>query len=321
MTNKTIDFCVGWGGWPDEPFADMIRQHSRDRGLTCVFCKNRNVQQVIHGVEAGKTRIRFHLDLSGEYEDSDDVYAKLGYVAKDSGAEMVNEPDQTVAAANKAVLHYRFERAGIPVPYTVVVRNWEPDGFALTPTERKKLGRPFIIKPARGYGKRGVVQADGRFLSEIAQARRFDKGDDFLLQQLVEPQWFGHHMGWFRVFFVLGEVIPCWWDKVTEHYACVTVDDFDRYSLWTLCDIVWQIAHTASMDFFTSELAIVGSGARRRCLAIDYVNHPCDTTLQSESHCGVPTQLVNHLAERLVEGAWRVKKGLDPSARRTVWLV
>lgn len=118
----------------------------------------------------------------------------------------------------------------------------------------------------------------------------------------------------------LGEVIPCWWDNLTEHYACVTVEDFAQYDLLPLCDIVWQIARTASMNFFTTELAIVGRGAGRRYLAIDYVNDLCDTTLQSHSHCGVPDRVVGRLAERLAEGAWRVKKGLDPTAGMTIWL-
>ena len=161
---------------------------------------------------------------------------------------------------------------------------------------------------------------DGRSLKEIARARRFDNGDDFLFQQLVEPQWFGHRMGWFRMFYVLGEVIPCWWDKATEHYACVTVDEFDQYDLLPVCDIVWQIARTAYMNFFTTELAIVGRRGDRRYATIDYVNDQCDTTLQSHSHCGVPDRVVNRLAQRLVEGAWRVKKGLDPSAGMAIWL-
>jgi hypothetical protein len=127
-------------------------------------------------------------------------------------------------------------------------------------------------------------------------------------------------MGWFRMFYVLGEVIPCWWDKLTEHYACVTLQDFEQYGLLPLCEIVCQIARAASMNFFTTELAILGRGARRRHLAIDYVNDPCDTTLQSHSHCGVPDRVVSRLSERLAEGAWRAKKGLDASSGRTGWL-
>jgi glutathione synthase/RimK-type ligase-like ATP-grasp enzyme len=156
------------------------------------MCKDASVRQVVNEVESGITRIAFHLDLVAEYEDASDKYARLAYAVRDSGGFTVNEPDHARLAGNKAVVHYRFERAGIPVPYTVVVRNWEPRDFVLTPSERKKLGRPFVIKPARGYGKLGVAVVDGGSVNEMARVRRYDKGDDFLVQQLVEPLWFGH---------------------------------------------------------------------------------------------------------------------------------
>ena len=298
----------------------MVRQHCRARGLSCVFCQDDNVKTLIRDVEQGATRIAFHLDLSAEYEVIGDPYARLSYAVRDSGGFMVNEPDRARLATNKAVLHYLFDKGGIPVPYTVVVRNWEPPDFTLTATERRRLGRPFIVKPARGFGKQGVATVDDGSVEEICRARRYDRGDDFLLQQLVEPRWFGHHMAWFRVFYVVGEIIICWWDKVTEHYACVTVEEFDECNLMPLCEIMGKIASTAGMNFFTTELAISGNRARQRCVAIDYVNDPCDTTPQSHSHCGVPDRVVNRLAESLVESAWRGKKKLDHVGELRVWL-
>ena len=71
-------------------------------------------------------------------------------------------------------------------------------------------------------------------------------------------------MGWFRVFYVLNEIIVCWWDKITEHYACATVEEFDEYDLLPLCQIMAKIAQTASMNFFTTELAVVGSDPGRK---------------------------------------------------------
>ena len=319
MKNAAIDFCLGWGPWPDEPFSDTVREHCRARKLSCMICKDAHVRKVIWGLEAGSMRMGFHLDLNAAYEEAGDPYARLAYAAKDSGTVVVNEPDHAKAAANKAVVHYQFERAGIPVPNTVVVRNWEPAGFKLTPAEQKRLGRPFIIKPARGYGKQGIAKANGGTVKEIARARRYDRGDDFLLQQFIEPVWFGYRMGWFRIFYILGEVIICWWDKETEHFACTSPDEFDKYNLLPLFEIMCRISRTVSMNFFSTELAIAGNGNKRRYVAIDYVNDPCDLTLQSDSHCGVPDRVVDHIAERLVEGAWRAKKKLDPPKGFSVW--
>ena len=298
----------------------MIVRHCQARGLTCLVARDTNVDSLIRGVESGRARVRFHLDAQADHEDDADPYKRLAYAVKDQGDFVVNEPDSARLGIDKAKTHYRFERAGIPVPPTIVVRNWEPSDFKLTPVERKRLGRPFVIKPARGYGKQGVARANAGTIKEIAKARRYDRGDDFLLQRTVVPEWYGHRMGWFRAFYVLGQVILCWWDTKTEHYACVSADDYEAYGLAPLCRISWQIAQVAHMDFFTTELAAVGKGTRRRFLAIDYVNDPCDMTAQTASHCGVPDRVVCHVAERLVDAAWRTKRGLGPVDGRSIWL-
>ncbi|MHC4219057.1 MAG: ATP-grasp domain-containing protein [Planctomycetota bacterium] len=320
MPGDVIDLCIGWGPWPGELFLDLLVRHAEARSLSCVVGTDANVDRLIRGCESGRRKILVHLDTLAAYgEEPRDPYHRLAYAAKDGGALVVNEPDHAKLGANKAVIHYHFERAHIPLPRTTVVRNWEPATFRLTPAERTRLGRPFIAKPARGYGKRGVITLQEGTAPEIARARRFDRGDDFLLQEFVEPEWLGRRRGWFRIYFVQGEVIPCWWDNRTEHYCPVSVDEFDRFSLDPLCRIVSRVARLTHMSFFSTEFAVTRRGSRRRYLAIDYVNDPCDMTAQSHSHCGVPDDVVAHIAQRLVDAAWRMKKGLGPFKGASLW--
>ena len=70
---------------------DMIRDQCAKRKLSFLTCKDDNVNQVISGVQAGTKRILFHLDAQADYEDASDDYGRLGYVARNSGAFVVNE--------------------------------------------------------------------------------------------------------------------------------------------------------------------------------------------------------------------------------------
>ena len=321
MNYHCIDFCVGWGPWPGDPFLDFIRASCELHRLSCVVCDVETAKRIIRGLESGKTRLLFHLDCAAEYEDSADLFCRLAYAARDDGAFCVNEPDRAKLCNNKAVLHYHFEQAHIPVPYTIVVRNWVPSDFKLTPQERKKLGKPFIIKPSRGYGRQGVARVNNGTIREIAKARRYDQGDDFLLQSLIVPEWFGHRSGWFRVFYLFGQVIPCWWDMNTGHYSLVNSEEFEKYQLHSLCEVMWTIARTTQMNFYSTEMAVIGKGAKRSVATIDYVNDPPDMTLQSFSHSGVPDLLVRHIAEGIVAAAWRLKHGLEPTEKLSIWLI
>jgi hypothetical protein len=320
MGNEGIDLCVGWGPWPGEPFLEYISRHASHRGLSFVLCTDDNVQQITRAVESGRRPIRVYLDTLAAYEDASEPYYRLGYAAKDGGALVINDPDHAKIGVNKAVIHHHFARAHMPLPYSVVVRNWGPSDFQLTAAERRRLGRPFIIKPARGYGSRGVSRLFSGTAREIAKARRVDRGDDFLLQELVEPEWLGSRRGWFRVYYVMGEAIPCWWDNRTEHSAPVSVEQFEHHGLKPLVESIYRIADLTHMNFFSTELAVVRKGGRRRFLAIDYVNDPCDMTVQSQSHAGVPDAVVCHIAERIVDAAWRIKKGLNAFDGVSLWL-
>jgi hypothetical protein len=317
--NHTIDLCIGWGPWPDEPFLNHITERCTERRLNLVVCKDENVFRTTRASETGRKNILMYLDADADYEDPADPYTRLSYAAKDGGAFVVNEPDRAKLGLNKAIIHYHFERAHIPIPYTIVVRNWEPSDFKLTPAERKRLGTPFIIKPARGYGKQGVARVNGGSVKEIAKARMFDRGDDFLLQEFIEPKWYGHRRGWFRVFYVLGEIIMCWWDNFTEHYECVTLEQFHEHRFERLATIAHKIAMTTHMNFFSTELAVVGTARRERVLSIDYINDPADMTVKSYSHCGVPDDVVRHIAERLADTAWRLKKGINLNGHCSMW--
>jgi len=319
MTGRATHLTVGWGPWPDEPFLDMLREHCGALDVHMTVCKDHNVSRVVAGVESGRARVDLHLDMQADYEDEDDPYARLGYAVEDAGGMVVNDPDPAKACQNKAIIHYQLERAGIDVPYTVVVRNWRPATFSLTGAQRRRLGKRFIVKPARGFGKVGVVRVKTGSIKEITQARRFDRGDDFLIQETVEPAWFGHHMGWFRVFCLLGEIIVCWWDTRTQHYTPLTVAEYVEHGLSPLVEMARGIAAATSMRFFSTEIAVTGRGNARRFLSIDYVNDPCDTTLQSHSHSGLPDDVARHMAEAFVAAAWRVGNGAPLSSPPSVW--
>jgi hypothetical protein len=316
-----IDFCLGWGPEPEEPFLEMLREACQNHRLNFFVCRDEHVDRLIRGLDTGKGPIRLYLNADGIYEDPERSYTRLGFAVHDSGGVVVNEPDQADRSANKAIIHYDFEKADIPTPNTVVVRNWEPKDFRLTVQERNRLGNPFIVKPARGYGKKGVVKVKGSGIREIARARTFDRGDDFLIQEIITPDWFEHRRAWFRVYVVMGEVIPCWWDHVTEHSQAVTLEEYHRFGLAKLADIALRISSITRMNFFSTEIAITQTGRRRRFVSIDYVNDPCDMTLQGQSHCGVPEPVVRRIAGQLAETAWRLRRGRSLLAEPRLWFV
>lgn len=322
---KKYDFAVAWDDTKREKFIHWVKRECVLRNLNFIIITSDNVSNVIKALERGKLKIRFLLDCAAEYYQKDDPFARLCYAVKDIGGYVVCDTDDAKQAANKAVTHYDLLKANIPVPYTIVVRNWEPYNFKLTKEEMRLLGKPFIIKPALGFAQKGVVKDAHGSITEIAKARHFSRGDNFLLQEKIESASFDGKEAWFRVYFLFGEIIPCWWSTKTGWYAHVSLREMYNYRLLSLARITSEIARVTSMEFFSSEIAITGKGKDRKFLAIDYVNDQPELRVRSGKFTdgfvpGPVPEIIEHVAQRIVEIAWRISRGLPVGMYRSIWL-
>ena len=99
-------------------------------------------------LESSSLKITVLLDTEATYNKKNDSYARICYAVKDNGGVVINDPDRTKIAIDKSVMHYELMNMGIAVPYSVIVRNWEPSSFRLTDEERKKLSALSERKPA-----------------------------------------------------------------------------------------------------------------------------------------------------------------------------
>ncbi|MBD3426867.1 MAG: hypothetical protein GF409_06510 [Candidatus Omnitrophica bacterium] len=318
---KRYDFALTWDKDPCL-FTDTLKSDCRKKGLSFYWITYDRVKEVIKALEMNRMRIRMMLDTEATYDEPRDPYARVCYAVKDSGGVVINDPDRTRIAVDKAVMYYEVLDAGITTPYTVVVRNWEPNIFKLPEEERNKLGSPFIIKPGCGWGHRGVVHNAKGTVKEIATARNFNRGDNFLLQERIEPIDFGGRRAWFRVFHTFDKIIPCWWDDRSSKYEQVTAEQFTRYKLTPLIRIAVTIARMTRMSWFSTEIAVDRKFGKPRFVAIDYVNDQCDMEASSESKDGVPDHIVKFTALSMVHAAKTLiekKKPPPPKIYHTAW--
>ena len=259
------------------------------------------------------------MDSAATYNEDRDPYARVCYAVKDSGGVIVNDPDRARVAVDKSVMHYELINAGINTPYSVIVRNWEPNSFKLTNEEKEELGIPFVIKPACGYARQGVIKEAQGSIREIAQARDFDPGDNFLLQERIDPIEIAGRRAWFRVFHVFDTIIPCWWDDRTSHYEHITEEEFRDCRFSSLARIVAGIADIAPLLWFSTEIAVDKKFGQPRFVAIDYVNDQCDMTAQSQDKTGVPDSIVRFTAKCIIEAAHKLVNKRETDKDYTVW--
>ena len=249
-------FC----GYKRETLLKWLRQECRYRNLKFVWINEQNAEQILKKLHSGQIKISFLVDNESNYYNPEDLYMKICYAVKDFGGKVIDDPDNARSSADKSVTHFDFEEASLPVPYTVVVRNWQPDDFTLTREQIKKLGQPFIIKPAKGFGQKGVIKDASGDITQIAEARHFSRGDNFLLQEKIVPAVMGDKLAWFRVYYLFGEIIPCFWHPETGHYHHINLREMYNFRLLPLARYISEIGRIVSMNFFSTEIALTGKG-------------------------------------------------------------
>jgi hypothetical protein len=241
---------------------------------------------------------RVLLNMHSEHHQPEEIYHRLIRLAAEREVRVIDPPDRALAAFDKSRLHPRLVAAGILTPFTVVVPTTARGSFHLGDAERAALGSPFVIKPALGYGKRGVI-LDATGEADLERSAAQWTGGDFLFQRRIVPRAIGSEPAYFRAFFVFGTVWVCWWHHQTHRYRLVTWEERSQHGLEPVEEIIRRIAALTGMNFFSSEIAQVESG---EFAVIDYVNDQCHMLSQTASPAnGVPDELVEHIARRLVE--------------------
>ena len=282
-----IQFGLAFNWQYDAEFIRALDKSCHQAGISTYVVGAHNLQQTCLEIQNDERRFRWFLDRAS---DEDKHFLQLNGLLQSKGTRFLNAHDRYLRASDKAEIHTDLLTSGLRLPLTIVLPalDRQPD---ISPRLIEGFAKPFVVKPARGGGGRGVITGGTR-IEDVARARTSHRDQRFLLQQSIEPQILDGRRAWFRVYFVCGTVIPCWWDDRTHRYAVFTPGDAKLVNVGELERIVRVIAEVAHLDFFSTEVAL---DLHSRYVVVDYVNTPCDMRVQSKHFNGVPDTIVHQI--------------------------
>jgi hypothetical protein len=284
----------------DDMFIHCVQKLCAEAALNFFLVEPIWVEPFYAQLKEGKVWPRVLLNMHSEHHLPDDIFHRLVKLASERGCLVIDPIDRAVAAFDKARLHPKLVAAGIPVPFTVVVPRPPADGWRLSGADREALGRPFVIKPAMGYGRRGLVM-DATSEADLARSVTAWRDERYLFQRLIVPERRNGAPLYWRAYFVFGSVWISWWNCESDNYRMVTPAERTELGLERVEDLVRRIAALTGMTFFSNEIAQTEPG---KLVVIDYVNDQCHLLSQSaHPQMGVPDELVAAIAKRIVEAA------------------
>ncbi|HEY5728453.1 MAG TPA: hypothetical protein VIS72_00265 [Anaerolineales bacterium] len=285
------DLCLPWYWEYDIDFVRFVEEACNEHGLTVWQINPDNLLESITALYKGERTFSVLLDRS----QGDDSFLPINNWAREYDKRRINPPELSKWSEDKATMHLELISAGIHTPHTILLPPFleQPN---LPELDLTPLGKHFVIKPSNQGGSYGVILGASS-LDQILRARMEFPQEKYLLQENVTPRTIQGHPAWFRVFYSVGEVYPCWWHPLTHVFATVTQSEEHKYNLSPLRDITQRIASICRLDWFTTEIALT----HEHFVVVDYVNDQIDTRIQSKAVDGVPDDVMSSVAEGLVK--------------------
>jgi hypothetical protein len=281
-------------------FIHCVQRRCADKRMDFFLVEPLWIKPFMEAFERDEVWARALLNMHSEHHLPEDPFHKLVDLADRRKTIVIDPPSIARAAFDKSLLHPRLESAGLAVPPTIIIKAGEAAFFTLSAEQRVALGDPFVIKPARGYGRRGVL-LDAHDEKDLARSIAAWPDEKYLLQRKIVPRHLEGRPAYWRLFHVFGSLWWCWWDCFTDLYTEVTAAEIERFGLQPLGQGMQKLAALTGMNFFSSEIAQTEAGD---FVWIDYVNDQCHMLTQSANpKLGVPDGIVEAIANRLVESA------------------
>lgn len=286
------DLGVAWISKQDVHFVESLEIACKDRGLTLLQITPVNLSSVIRRLEGAEITIRALLD---RFSDEDEHLLPVIEWARDHDLFWVNPYEKAIRARDKGLMHQELFQH-IRTPYTMILPsfNQQPE---LGVIDISPLGATFATKPSQGGGGEGVVVLCTS-IDDIQTARQHFPEDRYLLQERIVPARLGGRHAWFRILYNGGNIYPFWWDTESHTYTPVTVVERHHFHLASLEEITAKLATICGLRFFSTEIALSNGGDFH---VVDYVNDPLDLTPRSITQGGIPDEILQFIAEDLVD--------------------
>lgn len=283
------DLGILWEWKYDERFVRLLDTFCQRSGKSSYLVWPPNLGESIAKILSGELRFRVVLDRA---TDSDPAFLPIVRLHQEAQSRIINVPEKAIHTHNGALMHLEFMNGGVNVPNTLMLSPSETiDDKAL-----EVVGRPFVIKPVEGEGGGKGVFLGARTVDEVDRVRKQYPGTQILIQENIIPREFNQRRCWFRVFYICGNVIPCFWDDLTHIYRRLAPEEEMVFS--DLKRITEKIQEIIGLEFFSTEIVQTGEG---KFVVVDYVNDQCDMRFQSDTPDGVPDSVVEEIAKAIVE--------------------
>ena len=285
---KIYDLGVLWEWKYDQKFVDLLHDRCQEENKSCLVVAPDNIKQIHDAVRSDELVFRVILDRA---TDVNPAFLPLIRKNQQANCRIINNPEKAGKTHDRARMHLELINGGVHVPYSRVLAPGDP----VVEKDYIPLGFPLVAKTIMGEGGGDGVELDVKNFDELDSARKKFPKETLLIQKHIYPRYYQDRRCWFRVFYVCGKVIPCFWDDQTHFYLRLNPHEETRFGYLKI--VIENIYKIIGLDFFSSEIVWATDG---KFQVVDYVNDQCDLRFKSDTPDGVPDEVIEEIAQAII---------------------
>lgn len=298
---KIFDLAIAWNWEFDRDFIYKINSDCLACGLRPYLIDPFNLDETLRLLNDKRLVFLYFFDRAS---DTDSRFFELVQVLLQREVFFLNHPEKIKWIDDKVLIHMDFIFNDISVAPTFIY--YPTDEKRVILNKIKQIGVPFVVKPAHSVETGGAgVLLNARSLEDVCQWHSRYKNFIFLLQKQIAPVLMDTRPAWFRVFFIMGRIIPLWWNPSTHVYNLVTKREVNKFQLAPLRRLAEKISKIYKLEFFSTEIAVENGG---NFVVVDYINDQCDMRKKSIYADGVCDEAIDSITSRI---AGTIKKSLS----------
>lgn len=321
MTNAMrYELGFNWGGRKDNIFIQEIARAARRYRIRWVCVPKLHSARLRRGVEQGRVKIGVFLNTQADGVNLASPAMLLCRTLKEHNTLVIEDPDDIKTYADKGLQLSYLQRAGLPVPKHYVIEDWKSNKRPTNIARNITLDSKWVARSAIGMNRQLFIISRAKSMTRALVKAGFKPGNRILIHRNYAPLIEGNRELRFRVWYLFGHVIPCWYQKGAPVPEILRTNDISFPLFCRLVNLMREIAEITLLDWFVTELVVSKEHKKKELIIREPANAIAGIGPGNKPLGSVPPGILRIAARRIVEVAWRYARGLPLSEGITIEL-
>lgn len=318
--SKMIRYELGfnWADGKDTVFAQEIAHAARLYRIRWVCVPKQHSDKFRSRVEHGRLKIGVFFNTQADGVTLDSPALLLCRALKANNSLVIEDPDDIKNYADKGLQLTYLQHAGLPVPKHHVIENWKSSKRPTNIFKNIKLNSKWVARSAIGMNRQLFVISKAKSMTKALAKAGFKPGHRILIHRNYTPLTKGNRELRFRVWYLFGHVVPCWYQKGIPTPDILRTGDIGFPLFGRLVSLMRKIAEITLLDWFVTELVVSREHTKKELIVREPANALAGIGPGNKPLNSVPAEVLRIAAHRIVEIAWRYARGLPLSEGITI---